>query len=153
MNNHKILVTEAGLTELKAELADLKDVKRPALVERLSIARSMGDLAENSDYISAKEELSFLDSRIDELDELMKNTKVAVPTGNHQVDFGHTVKVKINSGETSFQIVGEPEADPAKRKISHSSPLGLALMGKKVGDRVEVEAPVGKILYTILSIE
>jgi transcription elongation factor GreA len=152
MNNH-ILITEKGLNELKAELSDLKDIKRPALVERLSIARSMGDLAENSDYISAKEELSFMDSRIDELEDLVKEAKVAVPVGFDKIGFGHTVTVMINSSTTSFQIVGEPEADPAKRKISHSSPLGLALMGKKVGDKVEVEAPVGKILYTIVSIE
>jgi transcription elongation factor GreA len=152
MNNH-VLITEKGLNELKAELLDLKDVKRPALVERLSIARSMGDLAENSDYISAKEELSFMDSRIDELEELVKEAKVVVPTGNSKIFFGHTVTVKIDSSITKFQIVGEPEADPAKRKISHSSPLGLALMGKKVGDQVEVEAPVGKIIYTIVSIE
>jgi transcription elongation factor GreA len=151
--NNYILITAAGLDQLKAELAGLKDNKRPLLVERLSQARSMGDLAENSDYISAKEELTFLDSRIDELEELIKNSRVTTPSGNEKIDFGHTVRVKIDSGETIFQIVGEPEADPAKRKISHSSPLGLALMGKKIGDQVEVEAPVGKILYTILSIE
>jgi transcription elongation factor GreA len=153
LQNSHILVTEKGLNDLRAELADLQNVKRPALVERLSIARSMGDLAENSDYISAKEELAFMDGRIDELDELVKEAKIAVPTGHDVIDFGHTVTVKIDSSTTKFQIVGEPEADPAKRKISHSSPLGQALMGKKVGDQVEVEAPVGKILYTIVSIE
>jgi transcription elongation factor GreA len=152
-SNVHILITERGLNELKAELSGLKNVKRLALVERLSIARTMGDLAENSDYISAKEELSFMDSRIDELEELVKEAKVAVPTNNDKIDFGHTVTVKINSSTAKFQIVGEPEADPTKRKISHSSPLGLALMGKIVGDKVEVMAPVGKILYTIISIE
>jgi transcription elongation factor GreA len=152
-SNTHILITEKGLNELKSELSELKDVKRPALVERLSIARSMGDLAENSDYISAKEELSFMDSRIDELEEMVKDATVAAPTGFDKIGFGHMVTVKINSSTTKFQIVGEPEADPAKRKISHSSPLGLALMGKKVGDQVEVTAPVGKIVYTIVSIE
>lgn len=152
-SNDRILITEKGLSDLKAELSDLKDVKRPALVERLSIARSMGDLAENSDYISAKEELAFMDSRIDELEEMVKEAKVVVPTGFDQIDFGHHVTVKVNTSTTKFQIVGDPEADPAKRKISHSSPLGQALMGKKVGDKVEVVAPVGKIMYTIVSIE
>lgn len=148
----QVLITQNGLNELKNELSDLQNTKRPALVERLSIARSMGDLSENSDYISAKEELSFMDSRIEELESLIFNAKVEVPSDNVAVSFGHTVKVKINSSEAAFQIVGEPEADPSKRKISHSSPLGLALMGKKVGDLVEVDAPVGKISYNIVSI-
>jgi len=152
INNH-ILITEKGLNDLKAEFSDLQNVKRPALVERLSIARSMGDLAENSDYTSAKEELSFIDSRLDEMEELIKEAKVVVPDNFDKIGFGHSVTVKVNAATTKFQIVGEPEADPAKRKISHSSPLGLALMGKKVGDKVEVAAPVGKILYTIVSIE
>jgi transcription elongation factor GreA len=151
--NSSILLTEKGLNELKSELLDLREVKRPALVERLSIARSMGDLAENSDYISAKEELAFMDSRIDELEEFIKEAKVAVPTSNDKIAFGHSVTVKVNSTTSKFQIVGEPEANPAQRKISHSSPLGLALMGKKVGDKIEVDAPVGKIMYTIMSIE
>ncbi|OGD08835.1 transcription elongation factor GreA [Candidatus Amesbacteria bacterium RIFOXYB1_FULL_44_23] len=152
MQSNQVLITQAGLDHLKAELTDLQNVKRPLLVERLSVARSMGDLAENSDYQSAKEELAFMDSRIDELDELIKNAKVAIPTSSTSVNFGHTVTVKVNSSQTAFQIVGEPEADPSKRKISHSSPLGLALMGKKVGDQIEVDAPVGKISYTIISI-
>ncbi len=150
--NSQILITQNGLNELKGELTDLQNTKRPALVERLSLARSMGDLAENSDYISAKEELSFMDSRIDELEELVREARVVTPKSNEKIDFGHLVTVRINSGTAQFQIVGEPEADPTKRKISHSSPLGQALMGKKIGDSVEVEAPVGKIKYQIVSI-
>jgi len=153
MSNSQVLITNAGLQELQAELKDLQDTKRPTLVERLSIARSMGDLAENGDYISAKEDLSFMDSRIDELEELIQNAKVVTPNGNDTVDFGHTVTVKVKTGETSFRIVGEPEANPSQRKISHSSPLGQALMGKKVGDQIDVDAPVGKISYTIVSIQ
>jgi len=146
MSLNHVLVTQAGLDDLKAELADLSDNKRPGLVERLKLARSMGDLSENSDYINAKEELEFLDSRIDELNELIKNSQVSVPSSNSAVSFGHTVKVRLNSSDTLFHIVGEPEADPTKGRISHSSPLG------QVGDTIEVEAPVGKILYTVLSI-
>lgn len=148
----QILITQTGLEQLKAELTNLKEVKRPALVERLSVARSMGDLAENGDYISAKEDLAFMDGRIDELEEMIQNSKVSAPKTGDSIDFGHTVTVQVKSGQTSFQIVGEPEANPAERKISYSSPLGLALMGKKIGDQVEVEAPVGKISYTIVSI-
>jgi transcription elongation factor GreA len=126
--------------------------KRPQIVERLSIARSMGDLSENSDYINAREELDFLDSGIAELEELIKNSQVVLPSQNSTISFGHTVTVQANSNKTSFQIVGEPEANPKDRKISHQSPLGMALMGKKVGDQVEVEAPVGKISYQIVAI-
>jgi transcription elongation factor GreA len=152
MQNSQVLITQVGLDQLKAELTDLQETKRPALVERLSVARSMGDLAENSDYQSAKEELSFMDSRIDELDELIKNSKVVSPSSASVVDFGHMVTVKVNSAQTTFQIVGDPEANPSQKKISHSSPLGLALMGKKIGDLIEVDAPVGKLSYTIVNI-
>ncbi len=149
---NQILITQAGLNQLKAELTELQEVKRPALVDRLSIARSMGDLAENSDYISAKEDLAFMDSRIDELEEMIQNATVPEIAKTDTIDFGHSVTVKVKSAQTTFQIVGEPEANPSERKISHSSPLGLALMGKKIGDQVEVEAPVGKITYTVVSI-
>jgi transcription elongation factor GreA len=151
--NNTILITQTGLDELKLELTDLNDTKRPQLVNRLSIARSMGDLSENSDYISAKEDLAFMDGRISELEELIRNAKVVVPTSNDKVSFGHTVTVKIAAHEAIFKIVGEWEADPAQHKISHSSPLGQALMGKQIGEKVEVTAPAGKIAYTIVSIQ
>ena len=149
--NSQILITQSGLSNLQSELHQLQE-KRPQVVERLSIARSMGDLSENSDYISACEELEFLDNRIGEVEDMIRNCKIAVPTSNDKISFGHTVTVKIDSQETTFQIVGEPEAEPKKRKISHQSPLGQALMGKKVGDTIEVDAPVGKITYSILAI-
>lgn len=151
--NLPILITKTGLNQLQTELTDLQNVKRPQLVERLSMARSMGDLSENSDYQSAKEDLVFMDTRIDELEELIKNSKVAAPVSDDSVGFGHMVKVKINSTDATFQIVGETESDPKLKKISHSSPLGLALMGKKIGDKVEVEAPIGKLVYTIVEIK
>jgi len=150
--NTQILVTQAGLADLQSELSGLQ-TKRPQVVERLSVARSMGDLSENSDYISAREELEFLDGRIGELEDMIHSAKVVAPSSNDKIDFGHTVTVKIDSTQTTFQIVGEPEADPKQRKISHQSPLGLALMGKKIGDKVEVDAPVGKLTYSILEIK
>lgn len=147
-----MLITSVGLDHLKSELADLVNVRRPQLVERLSFARSQGDLSENSDYQSAKEELTFMDGRISELEELVKSAKVVTPKINGKVDFGNSVTVKVDNHETIFQIVGEWESDPAKKKISHTSPLGKALMGKKVGEQVEVAAPAGKILYTVTAI-
>ncbi|HKC05042.1 MAG TPA: transcription elongation factor GreA [Patescibacteria group bacterium] len=150
--NLSIKVTKQGLEELKAELKELRDVKRPYMVDRLSNARSQGDLSENSDYQSAKEELEFLDGRIDELEEVVKNADVVTTSGNG-VEVGTKVTVKVNGKETVFDIVGEWEADPMKKKIAHDSPLGLALLGKNVGDKTEVEAPAGRIQYEVLAIE
>lgn len=150
---NNIKLTKDGLEALKTELQELRDVKRPKLVDRLANARSQGDLSENSDYQSAKEELEFLDGRIDELEEVTK-TAVVVPAAKAGgVDVGTKVTVKVNGGKIVFSIVGEWEADPINKKISHESPLGKALVGKKIGEVVEVEAPAGKIEYQILAIE
>jgi transcription elongation factor GreA len=147
-------LTKAGLEALKKELEELESAKRPRIVERLANARGQGDLSENSDYQSAKEELEFLDGRIDELIEVIKNASVVPSTKNgHSVNLGTKVTVKVNGKQTIFDIVGEWEADPINKKISHDSPLGMALLGKKVGDKAEVEAPAGKLTYEILAIE
>ena len=151
-NNLKL--TKQGLDTLKAELEELRDVKRPKLVDRLSYARSQGDLSENADYQSAKEELEFLDGRIDELEEVVKNASVV--SGNEKssgIGVGTKVTVKVNGVKTVFDIVGEWEADPVNKKIAHDSPLGVALVGKKVGEKVEVAAPAGNIQYEILAVE
>jgi transcription elongation factor GreA len=151
--NNKIQLTKEGLLELKNELDELKEVKRPKLVERLSNARMQGDLAENSDYQAARDELEFLDGRIDELQYVVKNAEVATGSSNGSgVYLGTKVTVKTNGSTHTFHIVGEWEADPAEKKISHTSPLGQALVGRKVGEKVEVEAPAGKITYEILKI-
>ena len=153
MPNFKL--TKSGWDTLKNELDELLNVKRPKLVERLAYARSNGDLSENSDYQSAKEELEFLDGRIDELEEVLQKASVVPDTkaGSSGVGVGTKVTVKVNGKETVFNIVGEWEADPVNKKISHDSPLGLALLGKNIGDTAEVEAPAGKIVYEILAIE
>ena len=146
-------MTKNGLESLKIELENLVEKKRPKLVDRLSHARSMGDLSENSDYQNAKEELEFLDGRISELGAVIRTAKVVddnVSTKN--VALGTKVSVKANGDEHTFNIVGEWEVDLNQKKISHTSPLGQALIGKKVGEKVEVEAPAGKITYEILKI-
>ncbi len=153
MDKH-IHLTNNGSAALKKELDDLIEVKRPKLVERLASARQQGDLTENSDYANAKEELEFLDGRIDELKEVLSKAEVV----NGKEKDGHTmvgtkVTLKNNNQTHIFEIVGEWEADPLNKKISHDSPLGTALIGKKVGENVEVEAPAGKISYEILAIE
>jgi transcription elongation factor GreA len=151
---NNIKLTKTGLEALKKELAELLNVKRPKLVERLSNARQQGDLSENSDYQSAKEELEFLDGRIDELSGVVQTAVVAGSVKNGDgVGVGTKVTVKVNGKENVFNVVGDWEADPVNKKISDSSPLGLALAGKKVGDKAQVEAPAGKVVYEILAIE
>ncbi len=152
--NNKVLLTREGLEALKREYKELADVKRPDVVQRLSDARDLGDLSENSEYAAAKQDLSFIDGRMLELEEIIHGAKLI--SGNHtrsQVDVGCKVILHINGKKDEYTLVGEWEADPEKKKISHESPLGKALMGKKVGDRVEVAAPAGKVIYKILGIE
>ena len=152
--NKKIQITKGGLESLKNELEELVDEKRPKLVERLSYARTQGDLAENSDYQNAKDELEFLDGRITELEHILKTAQVV---GNKrkkdEVSVGTKGIVKANGAKHIYHVVGEWEADPVNKKISHESPLGQALVGKKVGEIVEVEAPAGKVIYEILAID
>ena len=152
--NKQIQITQKGFAKLQNELSELVKTKRPRLVERLENARSQGDLSENSDYQSARDELDFLDGRIDELKAVLENCQIVKGTGNGgQVDIGTKVSLKINGDKITYEIVGEWEAKPIEQKISHASPLGQALVGKKVGDKVEVEAPAGKISYEILAID
>jgi transcription elongation factor GreA len=150
---NKIVLTKDGLEELRRELEELTNVKRPEAVTRLASARELGDLSENSEYAAAKTDLSFIDGRILELEEIIHGAKVVTTHGKSHVDVGCKVTVVLNGKNEAFRLVGEWEANPVERKISHSSPLGKALMGKKVGEKVEVEAPAGKILYKILNIE
>lgn len=153
MDTKKIYLTKEGLDELKKEHNELVKTKRPDVLERVSQARSMGDLSENAEYVAAREELSFIDGRIDELEELIKQAVLIQETHSKgQVKLGSTVTVTIKGKKEIFTVVGEWEADPHEKKISHESPLGKALLGKKVGEKVEVEAPAGIVVYTIASV-
>ena len=155
MNPKKIYLTPKGLEDLKKEYEDLHKTKRPEIVKRLSAAREMGDLSENAEYTAAREELAFIDGRIEELEMLLKQA-VVIENGTHHsgniVELGTQVTVKIANKNEIFTLVGEWEADPAEKKISHESPLGKALLGKAIGDEIEVEAPAGKMVYTVVSI-
>lgn len=147
-----LYLTKEGLDELKSELAELKDTKRIEIAKRIKNAREMGDLSENAEYHSAKEEQAFIEGRISELEEIVKHAKVSTGKSKDEVSVGAKVTVHIDGDEEIFHLVGAPEADPTKGKISHESPLGAKLMGKKVGDKFEVEAPIGNLIYTILKI-
>lgn len=153
MTDKKVYLTQKGLTDLQKEHDDLVKVKRPEVVERLAAAREMGDLSENAEYTAAREELAFIDGRIEELEMILKNVVVIEDHhGDKMVSLGSQVTLKVAGKKEVFTLVGEWEADPQQKTISHESPLGKALMGKVVGDEVEVEAPAGKMVYSIVSI-
>ncbi len=155
MNSKKVYLTQKGLDDHKKEYDDLVKTRRGEVVERLSAARDMGDLSENAEYTAAREELAFIDGRIEELEMLLKQVVLIEDAGHHKsktVDLGSKVTVKVKGKEEVFTLVGEWEADPTEKKISHESPLGKALIGKIVGDDIEVEAPVGKMVYTVVEI-
>lgn len=156
MDTKQIQVTAKGYEDLKNELEELINDKRPKLVERLERARQEGDLSENSDYTNSKEELEFLDGRIDELKHVLDNALVVDDSKNansDKINLGATVVLEVAGKQHEYKIVGEWEADPLEKKISHESPLGKVLVGREKGDTVEVEAPAGKIAYKILEIK
>lgn len=152
----QVYLTKDGIKALKQELKKLVDEKRLALVKRVSKARNMGDLSENAEYTSAREELAIVDGRIEELETILAKAKLIrgkVKRGKlTEVKMGCKVTVKVGRSSRVYHVVGEWEADPANKKISHSSPLGKALLGRKKGDKVEIEAPAGKIIYHIVKI-
>jgi len=153
-NMKKTQLTQEGHDNLKKEYEELVKVKKPYAVERLHKARSMGDLSENSEYTAAKEELAFVDGRILEIEEILKDVEIISnqANGNH-IELGTSVTVEVNGKKELFQIVGEFEADPMSQKLSHTSPIGQALLGKKQGEWVTVEVPAGKIKYKIVEIK
>lgn len=152
MTNTKIQFTKDGYKKLKAELSELQSTQRPAAVDRLQKARAMGDLSENSEYTAAKEELAFVEGRIKEIEELMKRAEIVESQSTPGISIGVDVTVERDGREETYSIVGEFEADPMQKKLSATSPIGQALLGKKEGDMVEVEVPAGKLHYKILKI-
>lgn len=149
-----MFMTADGLDKIKSELYELKSNKRKEVAQRIQSARELGDITENSEYESALEEQAFVEGKIEELAEVINRAEV-IEKGNlkeQSVNVGSLVRVHLEGTEQEYQIVGELEADPTQNKISHESPLGQALLGKKLGDRFEVMAPVGRLTYTVLKI-
>lgn len=157
MINKEVILTPEGLKKLESELEYLKTVKRREIASRIKQAIEFGDISENSEYEEAKNEQAFVEGKIVTLQKMLKNAKVIDDTDIDItiVSIGSKVKVKdLESGEEfEFYIVGSAEADPAKSKISNESPVGRALLGKKVNDIVNVNVPVGIIRYQILEIK
>ena len=153
----KVYLTPEGVEKLRQELDRLIKVKRPELAARLRHAIQQGDLSENADYQTAKEEQGFVEGRIQELQGMLLDAVIleegAAPTD--EVGLGSRVTV-VEEGEDypeTFMIVGAAEADPGNGKISNESPLGQSLLGRKVGQRVAVEAPGGELVFRITAIE
>lgn len=149
-------MTIAGKQKLEQELEHLKQVKRKEVVERIKIARSFGDLSENSEYDSAKEEQAFVEGRITTLENMIRNAKIIEENADNSnaVGLGKTVTfIELPDGEEeTYTIVGSAEADPFEGKISNDSPIAKSLLGKQVDDEVTVQTPGGEMFVRIVSI-
>lgn len=156
MADEEVLLTKEGLAKLEDELKDLKTVKRREMATRLKVAISYGDLKENSEYHSAKEEQGFMETRIKVLEKMLVNVKMVDESSidTSKVSIGSTVTLHdIEFAEkVEYTIVGPAESDVMENKISYESPMGKELLGKKVGDTVSVEAPIGTLKYEVLGI-
>jgi transcription elongation factor GreA len=146
-------VTADGLTKLEAELRELKTVSRRELAQRIEAAKALGDLSENAEYHDAKESLAFVEGRIREIEDMMKNISVIeAGASGGVVRVGSTVDVEVNGKKKTYKIVGSNEANPAAGLISNESPLGSAFLGHAAGAQVSVETPGGNTVYRIVSI-
>jgi len=153
----RVLLTAKGAAELQAELKNLKSVERPKVIAAIAEARAHGDLSENAEYDAAKEQQAFIEGRIKELSANLSVAEVIDPSKlnvSGKVIFGSSVKLYDEQADTevSYQIVGDLEADISKSKISLSSPIGRALIGKLEGDEFTFEAPSGEKSYEVLSV-
>ena len=150
-------MTEAGKQKLEQELDYLKTVKRKEVVERIKIARSFGDLSENSEYDSAKEEQAFVEGRITTLENMVRNAKIIEEDAENSttVSLGKTVTfVELPDGEEeTYAIVGSAEADPFEGKISNDSPIAKRLLGKQIGEKVTVQTPAGEMFVKIVKVK
>ena len=151
----KVILTEEGYNQLVEKLNYLKSVRRIEVADRLKAAIALGDLSENSEYDDAKNEQAFLEGEILELEEKIRNSDIISDAGGDVVTLGSRVVIlDIEENETEeYMIVGSTEADPDAAKISNESPVGAALIGKSVGEVVDVHAPAGIIKYKIVEIK
>lgn len=151
-----VMLTAEGLKQLEEELDLLKGEKRKEIAEKIKVARSYGDLSENSEYDDAKNEQAILEARIVTIEATLKNAVIIDEEGmtNEHIHVGSKVRIEnLNTGnEATYKIVGSNESDPADGRISDESPVGMALIGHAVGDVVEVEVPVGVIGFKVIEI-
>lgn len=151
---NQTILTKAGYEKLKEELARLKTVDRPRVIERIKNARELGDLSENADYSDAREQQSFIEGRIQELEEKLKLAQIVDARGtSSEITVGHKVTIVCAGKNEQYEIVGETESDPSCGKISATSPVAKALLGKKIGEQLIIEIPAGKKECKILKVE
>lgn len=150
----KQFITKEGLEKLKEELNLLKVTRRQEIAKRIQAAKELGDLSENAEYTEAKEQQALNEQKITELEETLKNAETIDDRHrrSNTVHIGSTITVKNGKSERVFTIVGSNEANPAEGKISNESPLAASFLGRKVNDKIEVETPKGKVVYSILSV-
>lgn len=144
-------ITDAGKKELEAELTDLKS-RRGAIADKIAEARDYGDLSENAEYDSAREEQGLVESRIAEIEDILLNATIITATKSSSVKLGSKVELKTGSKTVVYHVVGPVEADPLAGRISNESPIGLALMGKKIGDTATITTPKGSIEYKVVKV-
>lgn len=156
-NNKQTYLTYEGIKKIEEELEQLKTVRRKEVTEKIKVAISYGDLSENSEYDEAKNEQAFVEGRIATLENMLRNVKLIDEDDikTDVVSIGSVVKVKDlqYDDELEFTVVGSAEADPMKMKISNEAPIGRGLLGKKVGDKVEIQVPDGVTTFEILEIK
>ena len=156
-DKNRELLTQEGLEKLQQELKYLKEVRRREVADRIRQAREFGDISENSEYDDAKNEQYLLERRISEVQRRLRNAKVVDPAGAEagSVDLGTRVTLRMlgRDEERTFQIVGANESDPGSGKLSHSSPVGRAVLKRRVGDKVTVTTPRGATEYEIVNVE
>lgn len=144
-------ITDAGKKELEAELAELKS-RRGAIADKIADARGYGDLSENAEYDSAREEQGLVESRIAEIEDILLNAEIITASRSSSVKLGSKVELKTGKKTVTYHVVGPVEADPMAGKISNESPIGLALMGKKIGDVATITTPKGDIKYEVVKV-
>lgn len=153
-NKNVVYLTQDGLDELKKELDNLINVRRPENVQAIKEARSLGDLSENAEYDAARNEQAQIEARIKQLEKMLENVSIISEVATDKVGIGNTVSIKYvdDDEEDEYKIVGSQEADPFESKISNESPIAKALFGHKVGDIVIVESPNGSYEVEIIDI-
>ena len=155
-NKKTVYLTQEGLDELKKELDNLINVRRPENIQAIKEARSLGDLSENADYDAARNEQAVNEGRIQTIEKMLENVSIITKTDTDKVSLGTTVSIKYvddDDEEDEYKIVGSHEADPFESKISNESPIAQALLDHKVGDVVTVESPNGSYQVEITEIK
>ena len=154
-NKNVVYLTQQGLDDLKKELDDLINVRRPENIQAIKEARALGDLSENAEYDAARNEQAEIEGRIKQLEKMLENVSIITDVGTDTVSIGNTVSIKYvdDEEEDEYKIVGSQEADPFESKISNESPIAQALFDHKVGDIVTVESPNGNYAVEIIEIK